>query len=151
MSLARILDDGDSVAAGDPSERAHVRELPVEVSRHQEPGAFGQRGLDGAGVEVVVRLARVDDDRLPACLRDCLERGDEGICRDDDLVARFDAGGDEPEAQGVQAARDSDAMRRYRSTPRTPTRTPRTWGPFVNALESTSSAISSTICCFRSR
>ena len=110
VRLACVLEDHEPAALGDLDERSHVGELAVEVRRHQEPGALGQRSLDGGRVEVVVLVGRVDHDRPSAGLCHSLECCDERARGHDDLVARLEACGLEPEPERVEAARQADAV-----------------------------------------
>ena len=68
------------------------------------------RGRRRAGIEAVVALRDVDDDRDSARLRHRLECRDERGSRDDDLVARLEAGREQAEPERVEAARDADAV-----------------------------------------
>ena len=44
-------------------ERAHVRELPIEVHWQQEPRTRADRRLHRLGIEIVIRRGDVDRDR----------------------------------------------------------------------------------------
>src|SRR5262245_53211343 len=64
VGLARVLDDRDAELA----EAAHVRHLPVEVHRHDEPRPRADRRASGFDLHVQIRLRDVDGNRLPAGL-----------------------------------------------------------------------------------
>ena len=65
---------------------------------------------DSAGIEAVVALRDVDDDRDSARLRHRLECRDEGGGRDDDLVARLEACREQAEPERVEPARNADTV-----------------------------------------
>ncbi len=97
-------------ASADPSQRVHVGHLPVQVHRHQRMGSRSDRGGHSAGIEAVVSLGDVDDDRDSASLRHRLECRDERGSRDDDLIVRLEAGSEQAEPERVEAARDADTV-----------------------------------------
>ena len=61
-------------------------------------------------VDVVVGLADVDEQRHSARLHHGFDCRDEGVRGDDDSVARTEAGGEQAEAERVEATRHSHAF-----------------------------------------
>ena len=109
VRLAGVFDDGQAAARGELEDRIHVGRLAVEMHRHDRPGARGDRGLDGGRVDVGRVRQAVDEDRRGAGVADRLGGSDEGVDRDDDLVAGADAGGLQGQAHGVGARADAGA------------------------------------------
>ncbi len=105
VGLAGVLDDRQA----ELDQRAHVRQLPVEVHRHDEARALGDRSARRVDIHVQVGLGDVDRHGRPARLGDRLEGRDEGVGRHEHLVARLEAARDEGETERVQAAREADA------------------------------------------
>ena len=88
------------------------------------------RGLEVGGVEVqVVGAGDVAEDRRRPRVPDRVRRGDEVERREDDLVARAAARGEQREVQRRGAVGDRERVLRARRTRRTPPRTPRPSGP----------------------
>jgi hypothetical protein len=86
------------------------RELSVEVDRHHEACALVDCGGSSLHVDVEIGSRYVDRHRPGAGLRDSLERRRERQSRYDNLVAGFDAGGEQADSQCVEPARDPDAL-----------------------------------------
>ena len=110
VRLAGVLEEDEIVPLGERHERAHVRHLPVEVDGQQEARPLSDCGLDCGDVDVPVGLRHVHGDRSAARLRHGLQRRDERVRGDDHLVAGLDPGGDQAEAQCVEAAREADRV-----------------------------------------
>ena len=77
VCLAGVLDDGDPVGVSHRSQCTHVGHLPVEVHRHHGMRPDPDRCRRRAGIEAVVTLRDIDDDRNSAGLGHRLECRDE--------------------------------------------------------------------------
>ena len=130
MRLAGILDDDEVVPGRQVEDGIHVGHLPVEMRgddcRHraasalaqhavgpQVASAFGlQIGAQPLGIHGIGALVDVDEIRPRAGLRDRLRSGDEGERHRHHGVSGPDTRPDQREAQGIRAARHSDAKPR---------------------------------------
>ncbi len=110
MRLASVLDQHEPAPLGDSAESAHVGHLAVKVHRQEGTRARPAGGCRSGGIEAVVVLGDVSHHRDAARLRHRLERGDEGRCGNDDLLAGLESRRQEPEPKSVKPARDADAM-----------------------------------------
>ena len=110
VRLACIFDDRHVVAIGEVTQRAHVATLAVEMHGHHKARSGRHSGGSGVEVQVVVRSAHIGGHGTSAGLRDRFETGGERVRRHDDLVAALDAGGDQSEAESIEAARDADTV-----------------------------------------
>jgi hypothetical protein len=96
-------------ASADGLQRRHVRGVPIEVHRHDAHGAVGDRRLDRRGIEAEAVGLDVGEDRRGAGERHRVRRRGERERRDDHLIARADAGGQQAEVQARGAGVDGDA------------------------------------------
>ena len=110
MRLAGILEEEQPVLARERAKCAHIAELSIEVHWHERARAVADRRRRRDGVEAVVVLRDVRDDRHAAGLRHRLERRDKCRSRDDHFVTRLKSARDQREAQRVEPARDADAL-----------------------------------------
>ena len=97
---------------GDRHHAVEIGRLPVEMDRHNRPGARpdgrrNRRGVDGVGVAV-----HVDQHRRRADGGDRQHRGDERVRRGDDFVAGADAVGAQRQLDGGQTSADSNRVAR---------------------------------------
>ena len=111
VSLTGVLDDGETVAGRRLRDRVHIDCLPVQVHRHDRGGARRDRRSHGGGVHESAALEAIDEHRRGADVAHGLRRGDEGVDRDDDIVA--DALG--REQRELSASVPSSPRRRGRS------------------------------------
>ena len=111
MCLAGVLDEEQASCLGNPPQRQQVGCMTVEVDRQQCSSLPPDCRCRSGRIEAVVVLGDVGDDRHRARLRHRLERRHERRRRNDHLVTGLDPGGEQPEAQRVEAARDTDALR----------------------------------------
>jgi hypothetical protein len=112
VRLRRVLDDDEIVALGYFVHGVHVRRLAVEVDGDDGARALGHGALQLCGVEVVGDGVAVHEDGRGPYGRDGLGRGEEGVGRDDDLVAGADAARQQREVERRRAVRDADALAR---------------------------------------
>jgi hypothetical protein len=98
----------------DARESAHVRHLSVQVHRQHVRRVFRCGNVRRADIEVVVCFGNVDDNGGSTRLDHRLKCRRERHCWDDHSGARRESGGHQRQAEGVEAARDDDAM----ATPR---------------------------------
>src|SRR6266516_2800262 len=73
VCLTGVLDEVDSAPSHDALERRHVRHLTVKVNGDDEAGPRCDGGGHGIDIEVVVNIADVDGNWLPAGLGNSLE------------------------------------------------------------------------------
>jgi SAM-dependent methyltransferase len=112
VRLTGILDHEDGAISGEVRDGAHVRHLPVEVDRQQEARSRAYGSCRCSGVEAVVRLPDVDEDGPASGLCNRLERGCERRSGHDDLVSRFEPGGEEGDPKRVETACDPNTVDR---------------------------------------
>jgi hypothetical protein len=110
VRLARVLEDGQVVAAGDRGQRRHVRGLPVEVHRHDCRGARRdgrerrvRRHRQAFWIDVGEHGRRARHHDRQGGIRGRERRGN-------DLIARSDTPGTQRERQRVRAGSYADAM-----------------------------------------
>src|SRR5581483_3457612 len=109
MGLARILDDRKRARTSELAEPRHIRELTVEVYRHDGARAMRDSSSRCIGGERVVGLVHVRRDGRRSHLTHGFERRDECRRGYDDLVAGADPERVQRESECIQAAADTDA------------------------------------------
>ena len=108
--LGRVLEQQQAVRLGHRLQRVHVARLAVEVHGEDPHRARTHRGAGRVGVDQAGVLQHVAQHRRGADVRDGQGRGDEGVRRDDDLVAGPDVVGAQHERQRRRAGGDADAL-----------------------------------------
>ncbi len=109
VRLAGVLDDHQSMPAGDLQQRIHVGRLAVQADRNDRLGLVGDRRLERRDVHREGLRIDVDEDCLGARVVDRRNRGHEGERDGDDLVAATDAGGEQGQVQRARAGVDRHA------------------------------------------
>ena len=110
LRLRGVLDDRDAVRGGQRQQSLDRGALPVQVHRHDRPGARGERPAHGGRVDQQVVVVDVDRNRHRADPRDGLRRRHEGGGGQHHLVAAADARGAQRQLEGVGAVGDADAV-----------------------------------------
>ena len=108
MRLTAVFDDGEVVARCGGGQRRQVSRLAIEMHGHDRPCA--RADCRGAGCRIHRQRLVIDvDDHRRGAGGDDRQRGvrrRDG--RDDDLVARTDAGGAQEQSDGIGAVADAD-------------------------------------------
>ncbi len=110
VGLAGVLDHRQIVFLGHLQDGVHVRYAAADVYGHDGRRAVGDGRLDLLGIDQERFRVDVDEDRQGEVRHDRGHAGDEGVGRDDDLVARSDAQGPQGGDQGGGAAAGGDAV-----------------------------------------
>ena len=97
--MCRVIDDPQSVRAGDLENRIHVSGESGKVDRKYHLRAGSDRALDQAGIDVQRLWIDVDEHRVCAEIADNLRACSEGVRSGDHLIARTYADGLEGEVQ----------------------------------------------------
>ena len=110
LRLGVVFDDLESVPGRDFHDGIHVGGLAVEMNRHDGFGSRGNRRFNPRRIHVV--SGRIDFHGNGSGPRVCDGKpgGDEGVRRDDDLVASADAVGTQDQVQGIQTIGDTDTV-----------------------------------------
>ena len=147
--LAGILDDGELVLPGDGVDRIHVARHAEDVHRHDRARALGDAALDGRRVDRERRRVGVGEHRQRLAAEDRVVAGDEGVGRDDHLVAGVDVQDVQADHEGGGAAGGGQALlgaeQRARRRSRTPPRAspePRYQRPLRKTLSTSGSQAS---------
>ena len=108
--MGRVLDDRQSVLAGDGVDGIHVGALAVQRDGNDGAGARGDGDFQPGRVQGVGARIDVDVDGLGAQQGDGFCGGDVGETRRNDLIPRPDAQRHLGDLQGVGAVGDRDAV-----------------------------------------
>ncbi len=114
VRLRRVLDQQQAMLPRQGSQRGHVRQLAIQVHRHDRPRARADRALHAGRIQVEAERVRLHRHRQQPVLADRQEAGDEGVARHDHLVAvaqpaQF-AVAAQDQAQRVHAVAHADRM-----------------------------------------
>jgi hypothetical protein len=91
VRLTRVFDDRDAASAPDLHDRVEIGGRAAEVDGHDDASFAGNRLLHLPRVDLEGVDVAVDEHRKGMHQQHGIHRGDEGVGRDDDLVARSDA------------------------------------------------------------
>ena len=108
--MGRVLEDLQSIPAGEGVQGIHIRGLTIEVYGQESTRSRRDRRLDLAHVDVRRGQGRVDRDRGRPGEADRQPGRDVGVGRDDDLVTRPEAPGPEDQVKRVEAAADTHGV-----------------------------------------
>ena len=90
MRLCRVFDQQQFVPRRQRRQRRHVRQLAIQVHRHDRACARSDRRLDAGRIQVETCGVGFHRHRHQPVLANRQKAGDEGIAGQDDLVAFFD-------------------------------------------------------------
>ena len=110
VALGVVLDQGDAEVPGQGGEVLDGGGLPEQVHRDDGLGPGPDPRRHGVGVDEQELRVAVDQDGGRACPGNRLGGGDEGVGRQDDLVAVAHAHGPEGKLESVGAVRHADAV-----------------------------------------
>jgi len=110
VGLGGVLEDGQAVALGERDEGAHRGRVPVQVHGDDRRGAWRDRGGGRGGVEAEGDGVDVGEYRGRAGQGDGSGGRGEGERRDDHLVPRADAQGQQGQPQRRGPGADGDAV-----------------------------------------
>ncbi len=110
QGLGGVLEHLKAVAFGDIQDLVHGADPAIDVHRHDGAGGRRDRRLHRLGRDQPVIIGALDRDRYAAGEMDRLGGGDKAVGREDDLRARLQPAGPEPEQHGVGAVRQADGV-----------------------------------------
>ena len=110
VGLSGVLDETHIPCPAECDQRVEIGGLAGKVYGDDGASAFGQRRLDGSGIDAVGVRGNVDEDRNGANEGDGGGGGYEGIRRDDDFISHSDTGRLESDLQSRCAAANGTAM-----------------------------------------
>jgi hypothetical protein len=108
MCLAAVFDDGEVVARGGSGQRRHVSRLTVEMDGHNRPCACADRRRACGRIHRQRLVLDVDDHRRGSGGDDSQRGIRRRNRRDDDLIARTDAGGAQEQGDRIRAVSRAD-------------------------------------------
>ena len=106
VRMGAVLDEHEVTTGTDLGEPFHVGRMAGDVDGDDGSGAFGDRGLDGVGIDASRAEFHVDQDRTRVHHEHRRCGGDERPARHDHLVALADAGGEQRHLDRMRAVGD---------------------------------------------
>jgi hypothetical protein len=110
VRLGGVLEQLEAMPVGDRAQWRHVGGLAVEMDGDDRARARADRRFDARGVDVAGGLVGLHRYRRRAGLAHREPGRDEGVRRNDHLVAGADAPGAQHEVQRVEAVADADRV-----------------------------------------
>ncbi len=104
VRLAPVFDEGEPASLGERGERVEIGDLAVQMDGHHRFGARRDGGLGQLGIDQMI-VAHVDQNRSRAELGDREGARDEGVRRNDHLVAGSDTERLHPEPRALRSPR----------------------------------------------
>lgn len=107
--LGTVFEQRDATLGAQVAKDVHLRRSPPQMDGDHHSGLFGDRCLDGVGIDVLVR-ADVDQQRTDPFGDEGAHGGDEGVRHGDADAAPADAQGTQRQPQRVGARVDRDGL-----------------------------------------